>query len=240
MVLLDATAPRLTCLQVLDLSGAATGAVLDLIVGAAAGHLEGRAGFLGACWLVRGADSSVEHAGGRLLEYSQWAGRDHLDSSTAAAPRLPPEVAGTVEQRRLDTYRLDAVITSTGGSRMSLEADDPRVTMVVMMSPTAGQQGEVNIVNQDDTRDFFATYEGFVGTAFHLADGSDEVVECVQWQSAVALRAAAADPRFGAHLETLGRLCSSEVGMYDVHRTLRPALPSPSTARRAVGENRGA
>lgn len=220
MILLDAASPRLVCMQVLDLSVGATGAILDALVAYTDQDVRRRPGFEGACWLARGDGAEPEHAHARLLEYTQWATRSDLDAFTAAAPPLPPEVAEVIEQQSVETYRLDAVITGADQGRMTLATGDPRVTMVVMLDPAPGHQAEINEFNQRETRDFFATYEGFVGTAFHLGDGSESVVEYIQWESVAAYHAAAADPRFTPHLETLGRLCESEVGMYDVERTV--------------------
>ena len=223
MILLDAAVPRLVCMQVLDLTVEANDAMLDALVAYTDRDLRRRQGFEGACWLARSAGATPGHANARLLEYTQWSTRGDLAAFLTAAPPLPPEVVEAIEQRSVETYRLDAVITGTDEGQMVLATGDPRVTMVVMMDPAPGHQTKVNAFNQSDTRDFFATYDGFVGTAFHLADGSEAVVEYIQWESVAAFQTAAADPRFGAHLETLSRLCESEVGTYGVARTVRAA-----------------
>lgn len=222
MILLDAASRRLVCMQVLDLSVGATGVMFDALVAHTERDVRRRPGFEGACWLARGNGAEPEQGHARLLGYTQWATRSDLDAFMAAAPPLPPEVAEVIEQQSVETYRLDAVITGADEGRMTLSTGDSRVTMMVIMDPAPGHQVKVNDFNQSDTRDFFATYDGFVGTAFHLADGSEAVVEYIQWESMAAFHAAAADPRFGPHLETLAQLCESEVGIYDVERTVDP------------------
>ena len=228
MIAFDAETARFAGLQVFDVPAEAKEATLDTLFAHTERHLSGRSGFGGARWLVRSAGPEPgDEADARLLEYTHWSARDELDAYWAAVAQLPAGVREVVKQHSLNTYRLDAVITGADAVQMTMEPGDSRVAMVVMMEPVAGQQAEVNLFNQRETRDFFATYAGFVGTAFHLADGSDGVVEYIQWESMAAFQAAAADPRFRHHLETLGRLCESQVGMYTVGRAV-DAVPGLS------------
>lgn len=227
MILLAHPSSRRVCLRILDLSVGVTDDVLDALAGHTERHAQRRPGFGGARWLVSNGDVG-RASRTRLLEYTFWSSPSDLAAFTAAAaPPLPAEVAKVVDQRSTSTYRLDAVITRVDTSPMTMEPGDPRVVIVVMMEPAIGQQAEVNEFNQRETRQFFSSYAGFVGTAFHLAEHTDGVVEYIQWESMAAYQAAASDPRFGPHLETLGRLCGSEVGTYEVGRAVN--VPTPSS-----------
>ena len=225
MTLLANPSSRLACLRVLDLSADATDVMLDALADDTERHARRRPGFSGGRWLSRTPDSAGASRT-RLLEYTLWASRGDLDAFAAGTAPLPAEVEQVVDQRSTRTYRLEAIITGADTGPMTMEPGDPRVAIVVMMEPAAGQQAEVSEFNQRETREFFADHAGFVGAAFHLADHDDGVVEYIQWESTAAYRAAAADPRFMPHLETLARLCRSEVATYDVGRAIDATTPS--------------
>lgn len=224
MTLLADPLSLLACLRVLDLSVVATNVLLDALAEQTKRDAQRRPGFGGARWLVRTPDAS-RAPGARLLEYTLWASRGELAAFIAARSALPADVEQVVDQCSTSTYRLDAIIKRADTGPMTMEPSDPRVAMVVMLEPAAGQQAEVNNFNQRETREFFASYPGFVGTAFHLDDHTDGVVEYIQWESRAAFQAAASDPRFGPHLETLDRLCKSEVGTYRVGRAVNARAP---------------
>jgi hypothetical protein len=223
VIVIDAEVPRFTVVSSLDLGERQGEPELSRSVQRFEDLARARSapGFVGAVLLAgRPQDSEPSAPGlpGRLLEYSQWESSAAYRAELARAGSLDLANPNSDTYETLGTYELDAVVAAK--RRLEVTAGNPLLTMVVSMQARAGQQAFVNTYNQDDTRDYFSTFNGFVGVAFHLGSG-DRVLEYLQWESLRAMEAANRTERFRTHLATNAQLCvATEFGVYDVISTI--------------------
>lgn len=228
MVAIDADAPRFTAVSSLnlDLDEPDVESVYSALVRRSEDRARSVPGFVSASILRRRPQDSETAVPQRLLEYSQW---DSRDAHRRHAEALDSPVLRGVTLSQTDTYELDTVISPL--RRLEIIASDPRLTMVVSMRARSGEQTFVNEYNQEETRNYFSKFAGFVGVAFHCGPG-DLVLEYLQWESMSALEAASSTERFRTHMARNARHCLAvDFGVYDVLRTI------PASTIRAESEN---
>jgi hypothetical protein len=236
---IDGRTPHFTAVSLLDLPEHRTRPALAALVRGAEQHMRAMPGFVSASVLCRRSpapEPGVDGARARLLQYVQWdsPAAYHRFLHAAGAGEVHSAISGLSVCSQTDTYELDAVIGEA--RRLDIIALDPRLTLVVVMEPRAGEQKFINEYNQTETRSFFSGFDGFVGVAFHLA-ASGRVLEYLQWESLRAMEAVNSTERFHAHIETNARHCQSiDFGIYDVMRTSHAREPLPG---RCAAEPRG-
>jgi hypothetical protein len=214
MAVIDADAPCLTAVTSLDLPEQHVGTTLSQLVASCEDRARLAPGFVSASILRRRPAEPDSSAPRRLLEYSQWDSPSAYQRFAFSAVAVSDDATPS----HTDIYTLDAVISPA--RRLEIAAPDPRLTLVVSMRAHAGKQAFINDYNQDETRDYFSKFDGFVGVAFHLgADGL--VLEYLQWESSDALHAATSTERFEVHMANNAQQCQSiDFGAYEVIYTI--------------------
>ncbi|MFC0041492.1 antibiotic biosynthesis monooxygenase family protein [Actinomadura rayongensis] len=116
------------------------------------------------------------------------------------------------------THTVAEVITA-GGAPLVPAPGDGRTTLLNLI--TADRPSWALDFNVAETREHIRHLPGFVGTAFLTGRATGELIELVQWRDAADLRAAFADERFRAHVDTVRRAARTDVGRYEIlpHRT---------------------